>query len=154
MIMIKVYKPFTPSEYVDSNYYKVISIKMSCGGGMGGASWYEYIKADTPQKMKEIYSAITKGGIIKVVDYLGNTKYINTNYVVMTQEQSIYELTIENKGNTYYEIIEGGKYIFRYLINERKTKEIKNINTFEYTFEYGNNEESIGKLLFREPIKE
>lgn len=151
--MIKVYKPFTPSEYVDNNYYKVISIKMSCGGGMGGSSWYEYIKTDTPQKIKEIYSAITKGGIIKVVDYLGNTKYINTNYVVMTQEQSIYELTIENKGNTYYGIA-GDKYIFRYLINEKKTKEIKNINTFRYTFEYGNNEESIDKLLSKRAIEE
>lgn len=150
--MIKVYKPFTPSEYVSSNYYKVISIKMTCGGGMGGSVWYEHIVADTPQKMKEIYSAITNGGMMRVVDYLGNTKYINTNYIVMTKEQSIYELTIENKGNSSYGRV-GGSYSFGYLIDETKTKEIKNIGSFRYAFEYGDNVKSIGELLFRKAIE-
>ena len=150
--MIKVYQPFSPSEYIDSNYYKVISIKMSCGGGMGGSGWYEHIKADTPQKMKEIYSAITNGGMMRVVDYLGNTKYINTNYIVMTQEQSIYELIIENTGHTSY----GGTGAinrFAYLINEDKTNEIKTEHCFEIMGKYGDNEKSIGKLLFWKVIE-
>ena len=66
--MIKVYKPCAPSKYINSNYYKVISLKMTCGGGMGGAQWYEHIKAETPQKMAEIYSAIVKGEIFEAVD--------------------------------------------------------------------------------------
>lgn len=143
--MIKVYKPFTPSEYVDSNYYKVISLKMSCGGGMGGSKWYEHIKADTPQKMKEIYSAITNGGMIRVVDYLGNTKYINTNYIVMTLEQSIFELIVKSG--------RGAINKFAYLINANKTSEIKDKHCFEFVGEYGENESSIGELLFRKVIE-
>jgi len=149
--MIKVYQPFSPSEYVDSNYYKVISIRMTCGGGMGGAQWYEHIKADTPQKMKEIYSAIAKGGMIRMVDYLGNTKYINTNYIVMTQEQSIYELIVENTGHSSFGS-KGAINKFAYLINDTKTNEIKSEHWFEIMGEYGDNEKSIGKLLFREVI--
>lgn len=52
-------KEFTPSEWDgEPEYLPITRIKMTCGGGMGGQSWYEYI-----HRIKDIpNNAIMKAG--------------------------------------------------------------------------------------------
>lgn len=54
-----------------------LKVRMTCGGGMGGCEWYEYIKP----------TELISNSIIDVVNVFGEKKQINTRYVVKVEEQ-------------------------------------------------------------------
>ena len=93
--MIKFYLPNTPSYFVgDVDIKKVKKVKMTCGGGMGGSCWYEYILCDT---MPENLSY----GLIDVENYKGEKITINTMYVVKIMEREVASI-VTNSQNPYH----------------------------------------------------
>lgn len=87
--MIKIYLPNTPSTFVGgAKIYKVKKVMMSCGGGMGGSKWYEYI-VDFPE---HLYNAH-----IEVTDYKGNKMLLNTRYIVKATDSQVVAITTNSK---------------------------------------------------------
>lgn len=73
-------KPMTPGYWVGNSMeiIPVTQIHMTCGGGMGGSSWKEYIK-----RIDNIYDFIQSSeDFIKVITYDGIEKVINKKYIV------------------------------------------------------------------------
>ena len=99
--MIKMYLPNTPSRFVGKpKVIKVKRVKMTCGGGMGGASWDEYI-VDLPES--------TEQGLIKVTNYKGEKMTLNTRYVVKIVDSQIVAITTDSQNPNFY-----GKKSFYY----------------------------------------
>ena len=69
----------TPSRWVKEkpDYLLITRIKMTCGGGMGGSSWYEYV-----YRVEEIPS----NTIMKFKRYDGKEITINTSYIVSAED--------------------------------------------------------------------
>ena len=93
--MIKFYLPNTPSYFVgDVDIKKVKKVKMTCGGGMGGSCWYEYISCDTmPEDLNY--------GLINVVNYKGEKITINTMYVVKITEREVASIVTDSQNPHY-----------------------------------------------------
>ena len=92
--MIKMYLPNTPSKFVGkAKVLKVKKVKMTCGGGMGGASWDEYV-VDFPET--------PKCDLIKVTNYKGEKMTLNTRYVVKVTDSQIVIITTDSQNPHYY----------------------------------------------------
>lgn len=76
----KLGKPMTPGNWTDDpiEYIPITEIRMSCGGGMGGCVWSEYI-----QRIDMDDFIQSKDDFIKVVTYKGEEKILNKRYIVM-----------------------------------------------------------------------
>ena len=99
--MIKMYLPNTPSKFVGkAKVIKVQKVKMTCGGGMGGASWDEYI-VDFPESIES--------GLVKVTNHKGKKMTLNTRYIVKIVDSQIVVITTDSQNPTYY-----GKKSFYY----------------------------------------
>ena len=80
----KIYKTNSPSEKpVVVGTKDIIVATMTCGGGMGGARWKEYLNA------VEMDSIPSNGIAIYTDAITGQKKAINTKYVVMVEEKQM-----------------------------------------------------------------
>ena len=100
----KIYLTKTPAQIIDSKIELVLRIKMSCGGGMGGSSWYETVK---PTKL-------TPHSLIEVETVDGETKLINTDFVVSAVEKKLITVT-EVHQNTNFKETMGMELQYHYL---------------------------------------
>ena len=74
----KLGKEKNPSYWMGQpEYLPITRIKLSCGGGIGGASWYEYV-----YRVNEIPSNI----IVKFKRYDGKEISINTAFIVKAED--------------------------------------------------------------------
>ena len=91
--MIKMYLPNTPSKFIGkAKVIKTKKIKMTCGGGMGGSVWDEYI-TDLPENIEH--------GLIKVTNYKGEKMTLNTSYIVKIVDSQIVVITTDSQNPTY-----------------------------------------------------
>ena len=92
--MIKMYLPNTPSKFIGmAKVIKIKKVKMTCGGGIGGASWDEYV-VDFPET--------PKCDLIKVTDYKGKKMTLNTRYIVKVTDSQIVMIATDSKNPNYY----------------------------------------------------
>ena len=88
--MITMYLPNTPSQFVGgAKIIKVKKVLMTCGGGMGGSSWTEYI-VDFPRDINE-------KNIVKVTNWKGEKMHLNTRYIVKVTDGQIVGITIDSQ---------------------------------------------------------
>ena len=91
--MIKMYLPNTPSHFVGgAKIFKVKKIRMTCGGGMGGSSWYEYI-VDFPHNFGN--------GMLNVTNYKGEKMLLNIRYIVKVSDSQIVGITTDSQNSHY-----------------------------------------------------
>lgn len=96
---LKINKPKSPSVWVgEPKYLPITRLKMSCGGGMGGSCWYEYVC-----RLEKIPS----NTMLNVKRYDGKSLFINTTYVVNAEnfKLAIAELDISEWARLSNEII-------------------------------------------------
>lgn len=102
--------PNTPSEWVGKPQYKnYLELLMTCGGGMGGSKWYEYIEennTDLTQCPDMIYVTTIEGKHI----------FINTRFIVKAQEVRVMTVTC-NSNNPY----NGGKITEHWIVPDGVT---------------------------------
>lgn len=92
--MIKIYLPNTPSHFVGgAKIYKVKKVKMTCGGGMGGSVWNEYI-IDFPENIGT--------GHIDVTNYKGEKMLLNTRYIVKVTDSQVVGITTDSQNSHYF----------------------------------------------------
>lgn len=89
--------PCTPSQWIAEPEYKKISvITMTCGGGMGGSKWYEYVERIPPHnKLNEIQTFTTIEGkeirlnpqyMVKIEDFTMVTVWYETTNQLFCRE--------------------------------------------------------------------
>lgn len=105
-------KPLTPSTWVgEPKYYPITRIKMTCGGGMGGSSWYEYVERFSLNDISD--RPLGTMWRIKTVD--GNEKLINPNYVVEVDSEITMVCVTFDSRNPHFE---KGIYTYRFLYRD------------------------------------
>lgn len=79
-------RPMTPGYWVTKNgnvqYFPVTRLDMSCGGGMGGSHWYEYIARIPLEELAEKERVV-------VTTWDGERKLINMSNVVKAEEYTV-----------------------------------------------------------------
>ena len=106
---LEIGKPMTPSEWIgDAIYTPVSRIKMSCGGGMGGSSWYE-----TVERIDIDNVDLNKPLIVTTID--GNKKMLNPRYIVLIDSEITMVTRKLNSKNDNYPI---GIYTYSWLIRD------------------------------------
>ena len=109
--------PRTPGVWVSLPEYRPITrINMSCGGGMGGSHWYEYVERIDISKLENHGTS----QLIKVKTIDGNDKLINLNYVVeIDSEVTLVSATMRSENHNF----PVGTYEYRFLVRDgRKVK--------------------------------
>lgn len=75
-----IYAPCTPANLVKREISECYKVKMTCGGGMGGSVWDEYLKLDLP---------LGNTGIVIMNNIFGEKLRINTAYAVKSERVRI-----------------------------------------------------------------
>ena len=119
--------PHTPGNWIKESlkYTPALKLRMSCGGGMGGAQWFECITS--PSTLDEFEKVIHgESKLIKVTRYDGTDAMFNLNNIVgITPCEKLY---IEfNNGNTHFDT---GKTPFVRLIRKNDPIEITFSDTY------------------------
>ena len=110
--------PMTPGNWSSMpEYHKYLEVTMTCGGGMGGSKWKEYIE---DQKLPS-------NQIIKVQDIGGKTFLINTAYVVKAELVTVVTAAYKS-GNPNYP---KGSYRVRWIIPDEWQGEIRLSNQYD-----------------------
>lgn len=96
--------PYNPSNWSteEESVIPVFRIRMTCGGGMGGASWYEYVRkgGDT---LADVQAKMNSNPINRFKHYNDNGAIlISTNFVVSIDECCVHIKKGYNE-NPYYE---------------------------------------------------
>lgn len=113
---LKINKPKSPSAWVgEPKYLPITRLKMSCGGGMGGSNWYEYV-----YRLEKIPS----NTMLNVKRYDGKSFFVNTAYVVNAENYklvitkldisawaSLSNQIIEETTEKYLSLIEDDEYV-------------------------------------------
>ena len=80
---MKIYRSCNPSKFVrHEEIHGILKVKMSCGGGMGGAQWHEYIQEPNDFELEG-------ESPVWVTNYLGEELLINPRFIVKANRISI-----------------------------------------------------------------
>lgn len=86
--------PLSPAKWVSEPRYKKISrIRMSCGGGLGGAQWFEYVYRVDHEELSKKF--------IKVERIDGKEIIINTSNVVDIEDFTLVEAQYYNNNDNF-----------------------------------------------------
>ena len=112
--------PRTPGKWVDTKptYREMTRILMTCGGGMGGSSWYEVVERINLADLMQKSYVIAK-------DWEGKEKGLNLQYMVKAEQFTLASARFDNK-NTNFKM---GVYEYSWLIEDGET--IKLIDEFQ-----------------------
>lgn len=75
---IVIHAPVSPCSLVNKKEQEVYKFKMTCGGGMGGAQWDEYVITKDPIRPNSMLTCTDAA--------TGEEKIINSNYIVMSKK--------------------------------------------------------------------
>jgi len=131
-------KEMSPSSWAgDVSYMPVVRMKMTCGGGMGGSQWYEYIQRESFfsacsfvitaggnsfSHHPTLVSAAGDHGIIHVKTWDNKDIILNTAYMVKADYFTIATANLYSQNHNF----PIGVYAFSYLIPDGHTLTLSN----------------------------
>ena len=91
--------PMAPSRWEGKpKFENVVLVYVTCGGGMGGASYYHILKMDD-------MSAFTNGGMVVAPALHDDGKFrdmlVNTNYIVSVEPLTLATMKFHNENKNY-----------------------------------------------------
>lgn len=106
-------RPMTPGRWLDKDvqYAPITRLDMSCGGGMGGSHWYEYIQRIPLEELANSDDRII------VTTWDGKRKLINMNNVVKAEEYTIAS-AVYHSDNSNFPV---GEYLMARLVQDGAT---------------------------------
>jgi len=110
--------PMTPSHWIGAEYKPIKRIKVTCGGGMGGSVWFEYVDKDSV-KTVDLYGV----PMLSVMTWNGEKKIINPRYVVTVEDYDLMTATFYNERNTNFRL---GVHDVHVLVNPNRRVELVN----------------------------
>ena len=100
--------PRTPARWMGApKYTEILKLTVTCGGGMGGSRWPEYVR-------RIPMNALPSNEMFIFTDIDGRTKIINTRYIVMVEQYTLVECTYYSE-NPYYP---KGLCTVKYLVDD------------------------------------
>lgn len=110
--------PMTPSKWLDTEptYTDVLRVRMSCGGGIGGAQWYEYLCGVTFEDL------ICAERFIRMKNIDGKEMMVNVNNIVEARPFKIASARLYSKNPNFTK----GEYTVRYLLDPKATAQLVN----------------------------
>lgn len=112
---VKMPYPMTPGYWVDDSptYENVVRVRMTCGGGVGGAQWFEYMVGVALEDIADAKFFIFK-------DLNGKDVMINTSYIVEAKPFKIAKAVYHSDNHNFTK----GNYVVRYLLDPNATAEL------------------------------
>ena len=103
-------RPRTPGFWVSEEFelQPITALRMTCGGGMGGAQWFEYIERIPLEDL------LKKDNMV-VTTWDGKERFINMKYVVKAENLTIAS-AVYHSDNTNFKI---GDYKYCYLTEDK-----------------------------------
>jgi len=104
-------RPMTPSKWVtkDVYYQPITRIKMSCGGGIGGSTWYEYVD----RIPLEALAAVGTGGMV-FHTFDGKDVLLNMDYIVKAEQFTVACAVLNSENPNFPK----GYWMFCYLVED------------------------------------
>ena len=127
----KIGRSCTPSEMpVVVDVKNIIVITMTCGGGMGGSRWEEYLDAVDVE-------SIPSNQMVTFTDAItGKKKTINTQYAVEVVEKQMLKVYQDVTAHrNYHKVVCKKAYTERYMVLDRDVK-------WECVMDYTNDSEN------------
>ena len=108
--------PMTPSRWLDSKprYTDVLRVRMSCGGGIGGAQWFEFLCGVT---QKDLISAER---FITTTNIDGEELLLNVYNIVEARPFKIATARFHSDNHNFTV----GDYTARYLLDPKATAKL------------------------------
>lgn len=90
--------PLTPASFTTKKP-EIISenaaiLEISCGGGMGGSHWKEYV-------IDFDFNDLNRDGLIQVTLFTGETKFINTRNIVTAKPRAIIRASVKHSNTNF-----------------------------------------------------
>lgn len=103
-------RPMTPSSWVSKKmeYLPITRITMSCGGGIGGSKWYEYVERIP---LEDLADGNTPA-VFRTWD--GRDVLLNRAFMVKAEQYTIASAVL-NSRNTNFTV---GEWLFCYLVED------------------------------------
>lgn len=110
--------PMTPSRWLVTKptYTNVLRVRISCGGVIGGAQWYEYLCGVT---FEDFTSAER---FVKAKNINGKELLINVNNIVEARPFKIALARLYSENDNFTK----GEYTVRYLLDPKATAQLVN----------------------------
>lgn len=110
--------PMTPSRWLVNKptYTNVLRVRISCGGGIGGQQWYEYLCGVTFEDL------IRAERFIKVKNLNGKEVLLNVNNIVEAKPFKIASARLYSNNDNFTI----GEYTVRYLLDSKATAQLVN----------------------------
>lgn len=103
-------KPMSPASWIKEVMYKKITrISMTCGGGLGGSHWFEYVERIPLEKL-----AADGSPLLIVRSWDSKEFLLNKSYMVKADELTIASAVLRST-NPYFPI---GDYTYYYLVED------------------------------------
>lgn len=109
--------PRTPSRWIskEMNYIPITRIGMSCGGGIGGSQWFEYVER-IELSVLETYPS----SLITVTTLDGKEKLINRDYVVDAEQFTVGWMLLNSQNPNFKK----GNWLYRILLEDGQKVEL------------------------------
>lgn len=120
-------------------------VRMSCGGGMGGSTWYEYGKFKSTPKI---------GELVEFVDAVsGETKSINPSFIVKVEQVQLVKVTTDVTPHANYAVKSCDKATHTTYYWFDKTDSISGIRE-HHTFGVMDSNKLKDNIIYSEYVKE
>lgn len=93
--------PMSPGKWVDKKikYTPILQLRVSCGGGIGGAQWLEHIKS--PSDLEDFKEKASKTKLLHVIRYDDTEVLINIDNVVEVTPYVMACTDFDNENDNY-----------------------------------------------------
>ena len=109
--------PMTPSYWVSHKvkYTPITRLKMSCGGGLGGSQWFEYVERISLDELVGCPNSLIR---VKAIDGgEPKDKVINLRYMVDAEDFTVASMELNSQNPNFAK----GKYTYRILLEDGHT---------------------------------
>lgn len=105
----KLYKPMSPSAWVSSeaSYQPVLKLTMTCGGGLGGSRWEEFIK-------RIPFDEVCYGTFLVAETWDGKKLVLNKRYMVKAEMLTIASAVLRSENPNFPK----GDYTYCWLVED------------------------------------
>ena len=124
---MRIYRTCSPSKLIEKYEMQgMLKLTMTCGGGMGGSRWEEYIEETTGDEMMSDQNEWVR-------NYLGEEIMLNPRFVVKMERVSVIKV-VEDITNwkTHHSGADGNQYLKTMYFEAKPFEKITLVDDYKY----------------------
>lgn len=124
---MKIYRTCSPSKLIAKyEMHGMLKLTMTCGGGMGGSRWEEYIEEITGDEMIGDQNEWVR-------NYLGEEIMLNPRFVVKMERVSVVKVVEDiTSWKTYHSGTDGNQYLKTMYFEAKPFEKITLVDDYKY----------------------